>query len=167
MKKYARITNEQTKCCEVGLGNNEKFYQSIGMELCEVEQSYNGSWYLKGYAPLQPLEEIKELKKQEINTARDATEQGGFAYMGKIFDSDQISCLRISCAAQSIIHAPEGTIITWTCKDNTTIDLNAEQLIELMNTLALHSNNCHQKANLLKQAIITATSKEELDKIHW
>ena len=91
MKKYARITNEQTKCCEVGLGNNEKFYQSIGMELCEVEQSYNGSWYLKGYAPLQPLEEIKELKRQEINTARDATEQGGFEYMGKIFDSDQIS----------------------------------------------------------------------------
>ena len=39
---------------------------------------------------------------EEINLARDNAEQGGFEYMGKVFDSDQVSCQRISCAAQAL-----------------------------------------------------------------
>ena len=67
MKKYAKIINEETKLCEVGLGTNTAFYQSIGMTEMEVEQAYNGTWYLKGYAPAKPqseinLERIAELK---------------------------------------------------------------------------------------------------------
>ena len=54
MKKYAKIINEETKQCEVGLGTNSAFYQSIGMTEMEVEQAYNGSWYLQGYAPEKP-----------------------------------------------------------------------------------------------------------------
>ena len=54
MLKYAKITNEETKQCEVGLGTNSEFYESLGMEEMEVEQAYNGSWYLEGYAPEQP-----------------------------------------------------------------------------------------------------------------
>ncbi len=52
--KYAKIINQKTKQCEVGLGTNAKFYQSIGMIEQEVEQAYDGSWYLLGYAPLEP-----------------------------------------------------------------------------------------------------------------
>ena len=39
MKKYAKIINEETKACEVGLGTNSAFYQSIGMTEMEVEAS--------------------------------------------------------------------------------------------------------------------------------
>ena len=39
MKKYAKIINEETKLCEVGLGTNNNFYASIGMEEMEVEQA--------------------------------------------------------------------------------------------------------------------------------
>lgn len=64
MKKYAKIINNETKQCEVGIGTNEKYYQSLGMTLQEVEQAYNGQWYLKGYAPKQSEEEI--LKKEVL-----------------------------------------------------------------------------------------------------
>ena len=67
MKKYAKITNEETKACEVGLGTNTEFYQSIGMSEMEVEQAYDGSWYLKGYAPEKPIEQ----REAEIRAVRN------------------------------------------------------------------------------------------------
>lgn len=54
MKKYAIIINEQTKQCDVGIGTDEDFYKSIGMTEIDVEQAYNGNWYVKGYAPEKP-----------------------------------------------------------------------------------------------------------------
>lgn len=71
MLKYAKVINEETKLCEVGLGTNSAFYKSIGMTEMDVEQAYNGQWYVKGYAPVQPepteyekaQERIAELKQ--------------------------------------------------------------------------------------------------------
>ena len=69
MKKYAKIINEETKQCEVGLGTNTDFYSSIGMTEMEVEKSYNGTWYLKGYAPAKPEPTIEEqVAKLEAET---------------------------------------------------------------------------------------------------
>jgi YbbR domain-containing protein len=67
MFKYAKITNTETKACEVGSGTNTDFYKSIGMVEMEVEQAYNGDWYLKGYAPEKPAptkEEVSETRRQ-------------------------------------------------------------------------------------------------------
>ena len=67
MKKYAKIENEETKQCSVGLGDDKEYYESIGMEEMDVEQAYNGNWYVEGYAPEKPApthDEIKELRKQ-------------------------------------------------------------------------------------------------------
>lgn len=54
MKKYARIINQETKLCEVGIGTNYSFYEAIGMTKMDVEQAYDGQWYLAGYAPPPP-----------------------------------------------------------------------------------------------------------------
>lgn len=69
MKKYAQLIDNKTKLCNVGVGSNTDFYKSIGMELLDVEQAYDGNWYLKGYAPSQPLEELKEKKLDELTAA--------------------------------------------------------------------------------------------------
>ena len=67
-KKYAIITNQETKTVDVGLGTDEQFYKSIGMTEMNVEQAYNGAWYLKGYAPQRPeptpQEQIRSLESQ-------------------------------------------------------------------------------------------------------
>ena len=60
MLKYAKITNEETKSCDVGLGTNIDFYKSMGMTEQEVEQAYDGQWFLKGYAPTKPAPTIAE-----------------------------------------------------------------------------------------------------------
>ena len=115
------------------------------------------------------IDELKEAKRSEINQARDAAEQGGFEYMGKVFDSDPVSCQRISTAAQamSLMPASEDNKITWTCQDNSTIDLTAQELLGLVAALAQWSNTCHQKATALKAEVEKAQTKEELDKITW
>ena len=113
------------------------------------------------------LNELKEAKRAEINAARDQAEQGGFEYMGKVFDSDPISCQRISMAAQAMALADDTATITWTCQDNTTIDLNKTQLIGMVAALAAWSNTCHQKATALKAQIDAAETAEELENITW
>lgn len=58
-KKYAKF-NEDGKTLQVGLGTDVNFYKSIGMTEMEVEQAYNGEWYLKGCAPAKPEPTLEE-----------------------------------------------------------------------------------------------------------
>lgn len=60
MIKWAKITNEETKACDVGLGTNVEYYKSLGMSEMEVEEGYDGQWYLSGYAPTKPEPTIQE-----------------------------------------------------------------------------------------------------------
>ena len=79
MKIYAKIIDENTKAVDVGVGTNTEFYKSIGMQEMEVEQAYDGSYYLKGYAPTQSDDELalqeseQELSETEsqINNIKD------------------------------------------------------------------------------------------------
>lgn len=64
MRKYAKVIDENTKQCEVGLGNNAAYYVSIGMTMQKVEQAYNGSWYLEGYAPTEPAPTEEEQREK-------------------------------------------------------------------------------------------------------
>lgn len=116
------------------------------------------------------LDELKLAKRAEINQARDKAEQGGFTYMGKVFDSDMVSCIRIQGAAQSMqaaAMAEEVPTITWTTKDNSTVELTAKELLGLSVALAEWSNTCHQKATALKAQIDAAETAEELENITW
>ena len=72
MKKYAKVINEETKLCEVGLGTNAKFYQSIGMTKQDVEQAFDGNWYLAGYAPEKPTEQTAAEVRAERDRRIDA-----------------------------------------------------------------------------------------------
>ena len=78
MKKYAEIINEQTKEVSIGIGTDIDFYKSIGMEEMEVEQSYDGQWYVKGYAPEKPAptaEEIQKMLTDGVQAFMDSTAQ--------------------------------------------------------------------------------------------
>lgn len=88
MKKYAKVINEETKACDVGLGTNINFYKSLGMKEMEVEESYNGDWYVLGYAPQKPeeiikYEEIEKLKKQLDETDYKIIKCSEYSLAGK------------------------------------------------------------------------------------
>lgn len=72
MLKFAKIVNDETKACEIGLGTNSGFYKSLGFTEMDVGHGEDGIWYLAGHAPKKPLEEAKAAKLAEINAACDA-----------------------------------------------------------------------------------------------
>ena len=57
MKKYCIFENEQTKQVNIVEGKMIAITQATEME---VEQAYNGAWYLKGYAPVKPEPTVEE-----------------------------------------------------------------------------------------------------------
>lgn len=67
MIKYAKITNEETGLCEVGLGTNISFYQSIGMVELDVQQSdIDNNWYLTEKCPMKSDEQKEQEEKERI-----------------------------------------------------------------------------------------------------
>ena len=149
------------------LSQYDEAYKFVSENKGTTIEDLGGGKYKIVELPKPSLDELKLAKRAEINRARDAAEQGGFEYLGKTFDSDQISAQRISMAAQAMALAPEGTTITWTCQDNTTIDLTAQELVGLVVALATWSNACHEKATALKAKIEAAQTAEELELITW
>ena len=68
MQKYAKIVNEETRACIVGLGDGEEaaeYYESQGMTLLDVEQAASGGWYLAGMAP-QPQTSSEWVNKEQF-----------------------------------------------------------------------------------------------------
>lgn len=54
MIAFAKVIDDTTKKCNVGIGTNEDFYESIGMQKMDVEKAWDGNWYLSGFAPINP-----------------------------------------------------------------------------------------------------------------
>lgn len=57
MIAYANIANEETKQVNIVAGKMVKLLGAVEME---VEQAYNGAWYVKGYAPAKPEPTLEE-----------------------------------------------------------------------------------------------------------
>lgn len=78
MKKYAKILDEKLSTVSVGIGTDEEYYKSIGMELMDVEEGYDGNWYISGKAPTPPQPSVEEILKGYENAVQahlDATAQ--------------------------------------------------------------------------------------------
>ena len=67
MLKYAKITDEETKKCEIGTGINIEKYKFMGMTEMDVEEAYDGNWYVKGYAPKKPEPTYEEQRNKRAN----------------------------------------------------------------------------------------------------
>ena len=74
MKLYAKIVDEKQKLCDVGVGSNYSFYQSIGMSEMDVEEGYDGKWYLEGYAPEKPQSVINAERITELQNRLNETD---------------------------------------------------------------------------------------------
>lgn len=70
-KKYAKIINEETYEVQVGVGCPDEYYIEIGMVLMDVEQGYDGRWYVAGHTPIKPEPTIEE-KKTTMRYVRDS-----------------------------------------------------------------------------------------------
>ncbi len=68
MIKYAKVINENTGLCDVGLGTNATFYTSIGMISLDVEQSeIDNQWYLAEKCPHYTEAELVEQERNRLD----------------------------------------------------------------------------------------------------
>jgi len=65
--KWCKLINPTTREVILGAGQDPEYYASIGMTYDEVEQSYEGLWYLKGYAPVKPEPTPREIIIAQID----------------------------------------------------------------------------------------------------
>ena len=65
---YAKVINQETGLCEVGLGTNSSFYQSIGMVELDVQQSdIDHNWYLTEKCPMKTDEEKEREERERLD----------------------------------------------------------------------------------------------------
>lgn len=136
MLKYAKIENEETKVCSVGLGTNTEFYKSIGMTEMDVIQAYDGQWYLKGHVPQKPQELIAQeaLAKAKFKRASEVSKIT-VEVDGLIFDGDEESQTRMGRTIAAAI-ALDVDIQTytqvWVLADNTVATVTIAQLAQAL-----------------------------------
>lgn len=83
MIKYAKIVDKKTKLCEVGLGTNVEFYKSLGMTEMNVDEAYDGQWYVEGYAPEKPAPTYEEVDQMRIEYRKEHIDDRTIARMRK------------------------------------------------------------------------------------
>ena len=95
MFKYAKVINNETGLCNVGVGTNADFYKSIGMIELDVQQSdIDGAWYLKDKCPMkteqEKLKQAKETKFKEIleKAYEYENKTGLVSFDGRISDTE-------------------------------------------------------------------------------
>ena len=168
MKKYAIIIDEETKVCQVGLGDNVEFYQSLGFEEMEVEQAWNGDWYVLGYAPKKPLEAYKQEKLNELITLK-YEKLSEFSYNGNIFQINQDSKVNIAGKVSEIILAKDTKSpvksVSWIAKDNTIVEFTSEEFLAFSKAVANYIETILFKNGELRADINKAKSLEELNAI--
>lgn len=131
MRLYAKIEDESRKTVSVGTGTNIDFYESIGMTLMDVEQGWDGSWYVAGYAPAKP----KDVAEAEALAQAKAERAAAVASItvtvdGMVFDGDEVAQERMArtvTAATATVASMDDTT-TWVLHDNTVAQVTIRQL---------------------------------------
>lgn len=113
----------------------------------------------------------KAVKWAEIKAIRDQMECGGFelADVGR-FDSDAESRARIvgaSMAAKIARDAGQPYGINWTMADNTTVELDADAVINVGFALLAHVDGIHQRSRALYVLIQAAEDAQAVASIGW
>lgn len=122
--------------------------------------------------PPQPtdLEKAKQLRWNRLLSIRDGLESKGFNYLGKTFDGDQRSILRILATAQAATAAAlagQDFDVDWTTADNSIVTMTRDQVLGLPAALATRANEIHMQARELRLALDNAGSVEQVQEVKW
>jgi hypothetical protein len=123
-------------------------------------------WETNTWTDTRPLIAVKEAKWLQIKDARNSAEYGGFLWNGYVFDSDPVSQQRISGAVQLSQIVPNYSV-DWTLKNNTTVTLNAQDMLAVGVALGEHVSATHQTARILREQIEQASTNAQVDAITW
>jgi len=127
-------------------------------------------WFWDGIRLTPPprwpsVEAGREDLRSRVKGRRDAIEQSGFRYLGKVLDSDPASAQRLIGAAQlaqAARAAGQPFSIDWTCADDSVLTMDAPQMISALAALGAHVAALHNTARTKKEQIANAQTVAEL-----
>ena len=162
MLKFAKIVNDGTKACEIGLGTNSGFYKSLGFTEMDVEQGYDELWYLAGHAPQKSLGEARAAKLAALDAAFTTASETAhcMASTGFEVNADEIANRNIS----SLIIATEATgagSVRFCAYDNRFHDVTLAQLKTLQLEIIANAQAIYQR----REQINAAETVEKLEAI--
>ena len=123
---------------------------------------------VKDSAPFIPLEQKKQIRKDQINAYRDAIVASGVSFMSYKFDSDAESIARLTALVASVNAGNSlPANFVWRSADNVHVSMNESQIVGLLHTITEKMNSTFNTAWSKKQEIINATSAAAVDAIKW
>ena len=144
MLKYAKIIDNSTEECEIALGDNINFYQSIGMELLDVEQSdIDFKWYTVQNCPKRTTEEKLNIAKQEkskeaLDKANEYISSGCALYeftLGKHIEATDGNIAKLTAYMLSFLGDENEQEVLWNTKEDETVSLNKNEVIQIIKGL--------------------------------
>lgn len=120
----------------------------------------------------EKLNIIKEKKKFEIQTKRDAALESGFTFKEHTFQTREKDKLNINgMAANILLDMQSGTNsiteITWIDLNDEKVNFTPQEFLTFVSKVAEYTQEIIFKANVLKEKINSAKTVEAVDKIKW
>ena len=100
------IYDKQTKAVtQYAVGTDDEYFKRLGMTDEEVEQDYLGRFWLKGYAPSKPQEEIDlENTQTKLNTLKQRLSELKENYVSAILSGNDDVALQIKTQYQTLLN---------------------------------------------------------------
>ena len=117
------------------------------------------------YAGGATLAEVRGHLWEKVKALREAKIDGGATFAGKVAQTDLLSRTNISGAALAAVIAKSAAApfeVTWTFADNSTADLDADEMISLGITAMGHVDACYARARVLRADIDAAADMAAL-----
>ena len=170
MRAYAKIVDDETKLVIVGTGSDSEYYKSIGFSEMDIEQAYNGSYYLQGHAPQKPLEEYKKEKLSQLQALKNQ-KLSEFSYQDKIYQIDESSKVNINGKISAILLSQNTespiTQVNWIAKDNSITQFSTAEFLLFSQAIANYIESVLFKHDELRTRVNSASSIDEIKAIEW
>lgn len=171
--RFAKVNTSTLKIVEIVETNNVEdlfkqhgigiFWKDVTNSDAQVGYIFDRSTnsFLK---PNPTLEEAQAEKKAELKAERDRLEMEPINVKGYTFDFDDKAKDRIQIAKTAL---ETGGKIEWTLADNSTVIVNAKDMQDVLEAVAVRSNALHKHYRILADKVLVCKTVEQVQAIHW
>ncbi|EPP4233333.1 DUF4376 domain-containing protein [Campylobacter coli] len=129
-------------------------------------------YVLNNASESEKLNAIKEKKKFEIQTKRDAALESGFVFKEHTFQTREKDKLNINgMAANILLDIQSGTNsiteITWIDANDEKVKFTPQEFLTFVSKVTEYTQEVIFKANVLKEKINSAKTVKSVDEIKW
>lgn len=162
-----KIHDQETNEVLIAVGDNSQFFESMGYtEVGEVEQAYDGRYFLAGYAPSKPLETMKAEKLDALNAAHEQAEADAhvLSSLGFTVDADDRANRDVDGLLKTL---KDGETVSFCDFNNDFHELNRAQCETLQIEIIQNAQALYAQKWQYRTQVEAAESVEELEALEF